>query len=98
MCAVFVQLEEQWRAQEAAAAAAAEEARERAVREEYEASLPEDIKDRVIGALAREVVSRLPLVPASCQSDSNSSGLQCTCFVVPAFKLCKAGSYHRTGV
>eukprot|EP00879_Flechtneria_rotunda_P014718 GHRR01015379.1.p1 GENE.GHRR01015379.1~~GHRR01015379.1.p1 ORF type:complete len:276 (+),score=103.63 GHRR01015379.1:522-1349(+) len=49
------QLEEQQRAEAAATAAAAEEARARAVAEEYEASLPEDIKDKVSLALEREV-------------------------------------------
>jgi phage protein D len=51
-----VQLEEQRRAEEAAAAAAAEAAREAALQEAYEASLPDDIKERVVVALEREVV------------------------------------------
>ncbi|WIA37628.1 hypothetical protein OEZ86_014529 [Tetradesmus obliquus] len=49
------QLEEQQRAEEAAARAAAEAAREAALQEAYEASLPDDIKERVMLALEREV-------------------------------------------
>jgi hypothetical protein len=52
-----VQLEEQQRAEEAAARTAAEAAREAALQEAYEASLPDDIKERVMLALEREVVS-----------------------------------------
>jgi hypothetical protein len=54
-----MQLEEQRRAEEAAAAAAAEAAREAALQEAYEASLPDDIKERVMVALEREVVSSM---------------------------------------
>jgi hypothetical protein len=60
-CDFHVQLEEQRRAEEAAASAAAEAAREAALQEAYEASLPDDIKERVVVALEREVVSRLHL-------------------------------------
>eukprot|EP00878_Enallax_costatus_P038356 GHUV01043567.1.p1 GENE.GHUV01043567.1~~GHUV01043567.1.p1 ORF type:complete len:187 (+),score=81.30 GHUV01043567.1:1956-2516(+) len=49
------QEEERRHAEEAAAAVAAEEARQRALEEEYEASLPDDVKDRVVHALEREV-------------------------------------------
>lgn len=54
-----MQLEEQQRAEEAAARAAAEAAREAALQEAYEASLPDDIKERVMLALEREVVSSM---------------------------------------
>jgi hypothetical protein len=54
-----VQLVEQRRAEEAAAAAAAEAAREAALQEAYEASLPDDIKERVVVDLEREVVSSM---------------------------------------
>ena len=51
------QLEEQQRQEAEAAAAAAAEAAARAVQEEYEASLPEDVKAKVAAVLDREVVS-----------------------------------------
>lgn len=53
----YPQDEERRRAAEAAAAVAAEEARVLALQEEYEASLPEDIKGKVLAVLEREVVS-----------------------------------------
>lgn len=56
-----LQEEERRRVEEAAAAVAAEEARQRAVQEEYEASLPDDVKDRVMAAVEREVVGSLEL-------------------------------------
>jgi hypothetical protein len=54
-----MQREEQQRAEEAAARAAAEAAREAELQQAYEASLPEDIKERVMAALEREVVSSM---------------------------------------
>lgn len=52
------QFEEACREQTAAAAAAAEEARLKALQDEYEASLPDDIKEKVLLALEREVVRK----------------------------------------
>lgn len=52
-----MQLEEQQRQAAEAAAAAAQEAATRAVCDEYEASLPEDVKAKVAAVLEREVVS-----------------------------------------
>eukprot|EP00775_Hariotina_reticulata_P005753 gene5752-5993_t len=49
------QFEEACREQAAAAAAVAEEARIKALQDEYEASLPDDIKEKVLLALEREV-------------------------------------------
>lgn len=52
-----LQLEEQQRLDAEAAAVAAAEAAARAVQEEYEASLPDDVKAKVAAVLERETVS-----------------------------------------
>lgn len=55
------QRQEEERAAAAAAAAAEEAARAEALQREYEASLPDDVRDKVHAVLARELVSRTGL-------------------------------------